>query len=158
MSGYDLHASFSTARLHLVWDTMSLIMREPQSPSTLWLLSVTGQSRLGPKLPTKVLNHWCQGYDLHVPSIAYGFLTARLRCMYSAEIHDHRACFGCHLVSVTKQSRSRPKLPTKVHANAMSVSWAWPIEGSLAYSYHSCFGRRASLGCRAAARKMHTDD
>ena len=27
----------------------------------------------------------------------------------------------------------------KVHVNTMSVSWAWPIKGSLAYSYHSCF-------------------
>jgi len=27
----------------------------------------------------------------------------------------------------------------KVHVNTMSVSWAWPIKGSLAHSYHSCF-------------------
>jgi len=60
MSGYDLHASFSTARLHLVWDTMSLIMRKPWSPCMLWLLSVTGQSHLGPKLPMKVPNCQCQ--------------------------------------------------------------------------------------------------
>ena len=78
------------------------------------------------------------GYDLHVPSIAHGFLMVWLRCMYSIESHDHHAHFGHHL-SVTRQSCLRPKLPMKVHVNTMSVSWAWPIKGSLTHSYHSCF-------------------
>ena len=78
------------------------------------------------------------GYNLHASSIAHGLLMVWLHCMYSIESHNHYACFGCHL-SVTGQLCSRPKLPMKVHANTMSVSWAWPIKGSLAHSYHSCF-------------------
>jgi len=36
--------------------------------------------------------------------------------------------------------------------------YALTIKGSLAHSYRSRFGRRASSGSRAAARKMHAND